>query len=110
MVEALWSVKFLANTSAFGSGVVVLETGRILGGDTNFVYVGSYNIANGVATADVDVTLYGDDSFSVFGPANKLRLTLSGVPAHEFFKMTGHVAGRPELRLVVEFTRRAELP
>ena len=34
MLEALWSVEFVSNVNDSGAGVVVLETGRILGGDS----------------------------------------------------------------------------
>ncbi len=38
MLEALYGVEFTSNMNYGGYGVVVLETGRILGGDSSFVY------------------------------------------------------------------------
>ena len=37
MLEAMWGVEFGSNQDG-GYGVVILETGRILGGDSSFIY------------------------------------------------------------------------
>jgi hypothetical protein len=42
MLEGLWFVKFETTTDA-GCGVMVLLNGKILGGDSGFTYIGSYN-------------------------------------------------------------------
>lgn len=48
MIEALWSAEFTSNVGNFGAGVAVLETDRILGGDSQYYYVGNYQIVNGI--------------------------------------------------------------
>lgn len=42
MLEALLSVEFVSNVQGSGAGVVVIETGRILGVDSSYLYVGKY--------------------------------------------------------------------
>lgn len=42
MIEALWSVEFMSNLQGAGAGVAVFETGRVLGGDAGYTYVGKY--------------------------------------------------------------------
>jgi hypothetical protein len=112
MLEALWSVKFrAAGTGDFGHGVVVLETGRVLGGDSEYMYVGSYRVGEGGRfLARLEVKHYGQFPISIFGPVKQFVLDVSGVPARDQFSAQGVMVGRPDLRLELELTRRAELP
>ena len=50
-VEALYSVEFVSNQRIVGTGVAVLETQRILGGDSQYTYVGEYKVENGAFSA-----------------------------------------------------------
>lgn len=110
MLEALWSVEFQSNVHGFGAGVAVIETGRILGGDGQFIYVGSYKVTNDTIHADLTITHYAGPMISVFGQAKQFGLSLSGQPAQNKFTMQGHVAGQPNLKIGIQLTRRAELP
>lgn len=38
-----------------GAGVVVVETGRVYGGDANYFYVGTFDVTSGVAQTEIDV-------------------------------------------------------
>jgi len=110
MLEALWSVEFVSNVQGAGAGVAVLETGRVLGGDNQYTYVGSYRTENHVVHADVKVTHYTGSTNSVFGPAKEFTLRVSGKPAREQFTLNGYVVENPSLKLGIRLTRRAELP
>jgi hypothetical protein len=41
-VDGLWTIEFGSSTGTFGSGVVVVRSGKIAGGDASYYYVGSY--------------------------------------------------------------------
>lgn len=110
MIEALWSVNFGSNLQGFGAGVAVLETGRVLGGDAQYTYVGAYSVSGGTITANVVIRHYFGPPSSIFGNANQFTLTLSGEIEHDSFEMSGHIDGRPDLQIAIRFTRRAELP
>jgi hypothetical protein len=117
MLEALWSVTFVSNANIplpGGGGIVVLETGRVLGGDTGFTYIGTFGAMPGTGKfhADVAVTKYRDvpGMQSVFGPLTHFNLKLEGTPAREQFRAAGHVVENPNMKIVIEFVRRAELP
>jgi hypothetical protein len=111
MIEALWSVEFISNHQGLGAGVALLETGRILGGDGQYTYVGSYQIdPGGYAHARAKVSHYAGVPHSIFGPAKEFTLVLVGRPEHATFEMRGSVEGEPQLQISVRFTRRAELP
>lgn len=116
MLEALWSVDFRSNVSSqtnAGTGIAVLETNRVLGGDGMYTYVGAYHAPGGNRLeAEIEVRKYLNvpQPQSIFGPADQFHLKLAGVPAQSAFKMTGYVVERPELTIDINFVRRAELP
>lgn len=110
MLEALWSIEFVSGTGGFGSGVVVLESGRVLGGDAQYFYVGSYAVVDHSINATVKITHYAGQGMSVFGQAREVTLNLTGTPAHDSFEVAGSVVGAPQASIRIRFTRRAELP
>lgn len=110
MIEALYGIEFASNVNDGGYGVVVLETGRILGGDSSFVLVGSYEVRNGVVSADVKCTNDRKLLRSIFGDLDEFNLHLEGTPEYDGFILQGHMIENPSMRLEVKLTRRAELP
>lgn len=78
MLEGLWVVEFLAPESDefdLNGGVAVIESGRILGGDSGYVYLG--NIAPEKPTGwSVRVTIRRHDPniYSVFGDLDEYAL------------------------------------
>ena len=93
-----------------GYGVVVLETGRIFGGDSSFVYIGSYEVTNGIILATVKCTNDRESMQSVFGDMKEFTLELEGKPEYQEFVLQGHLFEKPLMRIRVKLTRRAELP
>lgn len=116
MLEALWSVTFQSNAALAnnaGGGIAVLETGRILGGDIQFTYIGTFSApAGGQIEAEVECTRYRDvpGTMSVFGPLKKFRLRLTGTAQRERMLLHGHVLEHPDMRIAIELVRRGELP
>jgi len=58
-------------------GVVMLEDGKITGGDTVIAYKGSYSLAEDSFTADISTERHTPGQLSVFGIDN-VDLTLTG--------------------------------
>lgn len=113
MIEAMYGLTFVSNTdnnNNGGFGVVVLETGRVLGGDSSFVYVGSYEVENGIIKADVKCTNDRGLLDSIFGNLKEFNLHLEGKIDKKEFIANGYMIEKPEQKIVVQFTRRAELP
>ncbi len=110
MLEALWSVEFVSNVQGAGAGVAVFETGRILGGDFAFTYIGSYKTKNDKIVAEIKVTNFRGEPHSVFGPIKEFNLYLEGVPQRAAFEVYGHMVENPTLKIGIRLTRRAELP
>ena len=112
MLEALWSVEFGSNLGLIGAGVAVFETGRILGGDSAFMYVGNYKTVNGTVQANIHVTRYNNISQmqSIFGPLTSFHLSVSGKADQQSMVLTGTVVEQPQLQITIQATRRVELP
>ncbi|NJL22851.1 MAG: hypothetical protein HC895_21770 [Leptolyngbyaceae cyanobacterium SM1_3_5] len=109
-MEAMYGLEFVSNTSDGGYGVVVMETGRVFGGDSSFVYIGSYKVENDIVKAEVKCT--NDRGFlqSIFGDMKEFNIKLEGRPQRNEFVLQGHVVENPQMKIGVKFTRRAELP
>jgi len=110
MIEALYGVEFVSNNNNGGYGVVVLETGRILGGDSSFVFVGDYEVENGTVRANVKCTNDREMLESIFGNLKEFNLQLEGALNEKEFILQGHMLENPEMKIGVKLTRRAELP
>ncbi|MDF1528690.1 MAG: hypothetical protein P1R74_06125 [Sedimenticola sp.] len=110
MIEALYGLEFASNMNNGGYGVVVLETGRILGGDSSFVFVGDYEVKNNKVYANVKCTNDRKLLQSIFGNIEEFNLKLEGVPAHGEFILQGFMVENPSMKIGVKLTRRAELP
>jgi hypothetical protein len=58
-VEALWTVDFDSAAGGWvNGGIAVLETGRVFGGDSQFYYLGNYEVSGKQITATVAVKQY----------------------------------------------------
>ena len=114
MLEALWSMEFASNVGGAGAGMVVLETGRVLGGDPSFTVIGSYKMTpQGVVEVKVRVKRFRADPRyqSIFGAGfDDLELQLAGRPERESFDLQGSVVGAPARQVKVRLVRRGELP
>lgn len=110
MLEAMYGLEFVSNTNDGGYGVVILETGRIFGGDSSFVYIGNYEVKNDIVTAEVKCTNDRELLASVFGDIKEFNLRLEGKPHHNEFILQGHIIENPSMKIAIKLTRRAELP
>jgi hypothetical protein len=112
MLEAMYGVEFASNSNDGGYGVVVFETGRVLGGDSSFVFVGSYELEGGLVKANIKCTNDRDILPSIFGDIKEFDLVLEGTPdpEHKEFILQGFMVENPSMKIDVKLTRRAELP
>jgi hypothetical protein len=80
-IEALWLVKFKdSDNENAGSGVIVFETGRVFGGDSAIVYLGSYEVVHNILTLKVKLTQYAevDGMSNIFGDGKEYEVTATG--------------------------------
>ena len=77
-LEALWAVTFIASARNLGGGIVVFETERVFGGDSNYYYVGSYKATGNDITAEVAIIHHTGPYSKLFGPLPRVDLTVKG--------------------------------
>ncbi len=116
-VEALWTVQFASNVGGTGRGVVVFETGRVLGGDPDYIYLGKYDLSpdGKQFSCELDVTNYSGRLNSIFGPTPQFKLRIDApVPTNDaigsIMQASGYLVGNPTLKIAIILTKRALLP
>ena len=63
-IEALWTVAFGTGETPnemVSAGVLVLETGRVLGGDSAYAYVGSFQVDRGDVSGTLRIIRHNPD-------------------------------------------------
>jgi hypothetical protein len=100
-----------------GAGIVIFETGRIFGGDQDYIYLGKYSVTpdGKQLSADVDVSNHSGNRSSIFGPLNQFTLHIEAqVPATTtvgaIMQANGHIVANPMLKIGLLMTLRAPLP
>jgi hypothetical protein len=111
MLEALWSVEFQSSFGMHGNGVAVFETGRVFGGDSSMIYVGSFRVENGVIHSEINVKKYAHTPGmgSVVG-LDTFNLKVTGKPDQNDMVLSGFVVEDPARTITIHAVRRAELP
>jgi hypothetical protein len=107
-MNGLWTAEFGSNNGMFGSGVVILYEGRIMGGDSTHYYIGEYNLKDGTFNATLRIIPFIPGAQSVFGTIGlELIVDLVGSPtADGQITAQGHPRGLPQLRLGIKLTKR----
>jgi hypothetical protein len=109
-MQGLWTVEFGSTLGQFGSGVVVLQDGRVMGGDSGYFYTGTYTETGHAFRATIAVTPFVDGVQSVFSTLGKnLQLTLVGTLSTDGASATaqGELSAAPQMRIGVRFIKRA---
>ena len=106
-MEGFWTVQF-SGVQGFGSGSVILIGGHIFGGDSAFLYTGTYRAEGSNFTADVQVNKFAPGMPSVMGQ-DRFSLALKGALNGNVIAVTGSIPGTP-LQFRGNLTKQAELP
>ncbi|MGH8057627.1 MAG: hypothetical protein ACREOH_10405 [Candidatus Entotheonellia bacterium] len=78
-MEGLWTAEFGTASGMLNGGVVVLESGRILGGDSGYYYTGKYSISGDTLSGDLRATHYYGPGVTAFGDsASMFTIELTG--------------------------------
>jgi hypothetical protein len=111
-IEALWTVQFeLANHGWTNGGVVVLESGRLFGGDSQYYYVGHYGLDGRVISGSMRSTHYHGPISTAFG-TNEHHFELSIQAEWDGQRRINGLVVRPDLRAGLRFrmVKQADLP
>lgn len=78
MFNGLWTIEFISTMNRFGAGVLVLNNGRLLGGDNGYYYLGNYDVKDNNIQGNVAITRFNKNIISVFGDVDQFSLTFDG--------------------------------
>jgi hypothetical protein len=107
-VDGLWTADFRTQSGA-GTGVVVLTSGRIMGGDAHYYYSGSYSEEGNRFQASLVVKHYAGALTNVFGQLREVHLTLVGSASSEYILAQGQVPSLSFSQLSVKLRRVEKL-
>ena len=104
----LWTVVFQTANGSSG-GVAVLRDGKILGGDSQFYYIGEYQLSlDGQLSGRVGVHAVFNNSVTVFGvPAKYFELTFSGQSTKSEADLVATVSAMSGVQMKMRLVRRA---
>ena len=110
MVEGLWIVQYEGMTGN-GGGVAVFIRGKILGGDTGYTYVGSYQMQGDSLKARVMVRNFLPGVPSVLGVTGDFELNIDGTLDGDVIRGRGALPDPQQtVGIALKLTKRADLP
>lgn len=109
MFDGLWTVEFSSTINRYGTGILIVNGNRLLGGDDGYYYSGTCKVTGNNIQATINVTRYNKDSISVFGNIDHYQLTLRGVTDEYRFIITGSIVDKPQIQIEVVGTKREDL-
>lgn len=108
-IDGLWTIEFISTLHLVGSGVVVLNDKRLLGGDEGYYYSGHYDTENGQFSGTIDVTRYNSKSLSVFGDIGQYTLKLEGQGQDYQIEGTAWMESNPNRKIRIVGAKKKEL-
>lgn len=109
IVKSLWSIKFVANEQDFGSGIVILNSSEIIGGNHGHYYLGQYALSNNTFQAMVTVTNHNPNIPSVFGSVTSFQMSLTGEIDGDRINLSGHIDGYSTMRIIATMRKLENL-
>jgi hypothetical protein len=107
-MDGLWTAEFGSSVGLFGGGAVVLQDGRIMGGDGSYYYLGEYTIDGLKFKATIRVSPFIAGAESAFKTAGReLTLDLAGTLTDEQHVVAqGGAREVPDVGFGVKLTKR----
>jgi T3SS negative regulator,GrlR len=109
MVEGFWIVQY-EGVQGNGGGVVFFTKGRIYGGDSGFVYTGTYQTDEKTIAGRVSVRNFLPEVASVFGIPGDYELNLKGTVVGQQIHGSASLVNQQAMGIVVKLTKIGELP
>ena len=104
MLDGFYKVEFQTPLGG-GSGVVVLQGGRVWGGDSTMYYTGSYAVNGTEVSAELDTSrhTYAPEVHPVFGQ-DRVHISRRGTVG-DFIELTGQAREAPGIEFRATMSR-----
>jgi hypothetical protein len=108
MIEGLWIVQY-EGTAGGDGGVIVFVQGRVLGGDSAYVYTGTYQSDGEKISARVLVRNFNPAIGNVLGIKGDFELTVQGAIQGDIIKGSASLVNQEGPGIVVKLSKVAGL-
>jgi hypothetical protein len=108
MVEGLWIVQYVGLQGS-GGGAIVLVNGKVLGGDTGYLYIGTYEVKDNILSARVRVSNFLPEIPNVLGIQGDFDLELRIPVSIPIMQGAMGLVGIPGAGIAVKMTKKADL-
>jgi hypothetical protein len=108
MLEGLWVLQILPPPVTTG-GVVVFISDKVFGGDSGFMWVGSYRSDGRTIKGRVHVQNFDPDIKSVFGVVGEYDMYFTGNINGDSITGTAMIANQPQHSIAIRIDKRANL-
>jgi hypothetical protein len=109
MVQGFWIVQY-EGVQGNGGGVVFFIKGKVFGGDTGFVYTGTYQTDEKTLTARIHVRNFLPEVVSVLGVPGDFDLVVTGNVSGNVIHGKAALANQEAMGIVAKLTRVGDLP
>jgi hypothetical protein len=109
MFDGLWVIEFESMIQIYGRGVVVLNNGRLLGGDESYYYSGTYRITENRIEGNATVIKHNPHGISVFGDISHFELTFTGDITENQFTAVGQIVENPDASITMTGTKKEDI-
>jgi len=106
-MDGFWTIQF-EGVQGWGAGVITLIKGVVFGGDSGYLYTGTYTQQGNAMTAHVHVQAYVNGIPNVMGRSS-FDLEITGTEQGNSVRIVGAIPGT-QLRLNGTLTKRGEIP
>jgi len=109
MFNGLWTIEFISTMNRFGAGVLVLNDGRLLGGDNGYYYLGNYEVKDNNVQGNVDIIRFNKNIISVFGDVDQFSLTFAGQIKPDSIEAVASFGNTPDLKIRIICKKKVDL-
>ena len=109
MFNGLWTIEFISTMNRFGAGILVLNNGRLLGGDNGYYYLGNYEVKDNNVQGNVDIIRFNKNIISVFGDVDQFSLTFAGQIKPDSVEAVASFGNTPDLKIRIICKKKVDL-
>jgi hypothetical protein len=105
MLDGQWNLCFISNLRNIDGGVIEFCDNKIRGGDSNFRYVGDFDLDEGVLSGEMKAVSQENKPHCLFGFLNQFSIYLYGNVESSQMDLTGYLSDNPTIKIKLHCTK-----